>query len=225
MCFSPEASFAASAFLFAGSIAGYKKIVSSGLQNRKLFALLLVPLCFAIQQFFEGVLWLSLLNNYSAVVTSVATYSFIFFAFIFWPAYIPSALYCLERGRSSGWRIYALQFLMFVGFVVAAVLLYEIFAYGISASNMSCHIMYTLNSVGPYAVSFSALSMFAYLLATVAPMLVSSVCGMPFVGVLVAIAYEVTARFYSHHLISVWCFFAAVVSISVYWVICKNLKK
>lgn len=224
MCFSPEASFAASAFLFVVSVLSYKKIVSSGPQNRKLFALLLVPLGFAIQQFFEGVLWLSLLNNYSAVVTSASTYGFIFFAFIFWPAYIPSALYCLERDRSSGWRIYALQFLMLIGFLVAAFLLYEVFAYGITARNMNCHIMYTLNSVGSLTVAES-ISMISYLLATIMPMLISSVVGMPIMGLFVSLAYEITARFYSQHLISVWCFFAAVVSISVYWVISRNLKK
>jgi uncharacterized membrane protein len=43
-------------------------------------------------------------------------------------------------------------------------------------------------------------------------------------GVAIAISYIITAIFYEQYILSVWCFFASIISISVY-VIMREIKK
>ncbi len=56
MCFSPEASFTASAVITTVGIISLKKS-----QNTESKIMACIPLFFGLQQFAEGVVWLSLL--------------------------------------------------------------------------------------------------------------------------------------------------------------------
>jgi hypothetical protein len=57
MCFSPEASFAGSVIVFSIGIATVRKVHKS---SQLVFAG--IPLFFGIQQFAEGLLWLTILH-------------------------------------------------------------------------------------------------------------------------------------------------------------------
>ncbi|NLL89783.1 MAG: hypothetical protein GX226_01560, partial [Dehalococcoidales bacterium] len=48
---------------------------------------------------------------------------------------------------------------------------------------------------------------------------ISSVKRMWVFGVLIAVACIVTGIFFSQFLTSIWCFFAAVISVIVYWIL------
>jgi len=220
MCFSAEASFIASAFLFTVAAVSYCKVVNSGPQNKKYLALVLVPLCFAIQQFSEGFVWLSLLNNFNYYVITLSTYSFMFFAFIFWPICIPGCLYYLEPKKTHK---NILKILLIIGSLVAAALTGLMLYFGIIAQAKSCHILYELN-LFDYQVPFTSLIMLGYLLATVLSLLVSSLQNIRIVGFLMGITYANAYIYYHEFLTSVWCFFAAIVSLLIYWVILHNLQ-
>ncbi len=58
-----------------------------------------------------------------------------------------------------------------------------------------------------------------YLITTIAPFFISSVKRMWVFGILIAVSCVVTGIFFSQYLTSVWCFFAAVISIIVYWIL------
>src|SRR6202000_3006059 len=92
MCFSPSASFGASAVLTVVSITCMVR--SRTMPQRVLSG---IPLLFAIQQFVEGVVWLSLLRPEWAHWERMATYGFLFFAQMVWPVYVPLAVLLFER--------------------------------------------------------------------------------------------------------------------------------
>ena len=92
MCFSSTASFGASVVL--GTI-GVTSIVKASTQPQRTFAA--IPLLFAVQQFTEGLLWLSLTNENMASWQSMLTYIFLFFAMAVWPFWIPFTVWLMEQ--------------------------------------------------------------------------------------------------------------------------------
>lgn len=58
-----------------------------------------------------------------------------------------------------------------------------------------------------------------YLITTIVPFFVSSARRMWVFGILIAVSCIVTGFFFSQYLTSVWCFFAAIISIIVYWIL------
>lgn len=89
MCFSATASFTASAVLgFVGAATLIKT------QNKKAWLLAAVPMLFSLQQFVEGLLWLSLKNH--SEYTLPLTYIFLFFALLLWPIYVPIMALVME---------------------------------------------------------------------------------------------------------------------------------
>ena len=92
MCFSPEASFAASAGLVPAGI----YCVQAAIRKRiKLLLLAVVPIVFGIQQFVEGWVWIGLENDNPTLV-EYGSSAFLFFALAFWPFWIPFCLTFVE---------------------------------------------------------------------------------------------------------------------------------
>src|SRR5689334_14768384 len=93
MCFSAQASFAASATLIAISALCFKKARTF---EQKLLAA--CPLLFGIQQFLEGIVWMTLQRSEThSSLHAVGVYGFLTFAYMFWPIYVPYMAYRLEH--------------------------------------------------------------------------------------------------------------------------------
>lgn len=60
---------------------------------------------------------------------------------------------------------------------------------------------------------------FAYVVATILPLFVSGKRRVHVFGVVVLLAYAVTQYFFSAYLVSVWCFFAAIASAVIWWIV------
>lgn len=80
MCFSAAASFGASATLTGVGVLAARQVTAP---NQRAFAA--IPVIFAIQQFVEGFVWLSLTQESWAEWTRLSTFSFLFFAEVLWP--------------------------------------------------------------------------------------------------------------------------------------------
>jgi predicted benzoate:H+ symporter BenE len=61
--------------------------------------------------------------------------------------------------------------------------------------------------------------MCGYLLATILPMFASSVKRVYVFGLVVVVSYVVAELFYREYLVSVWCFFGAIASAVIWWVL------
>ena len=84
MCFSAIASFSSSVVLAGIAAISIKKATTSG-QNLLGF----VALFFCLQQFIEGIVWLSIQNPAYHYLEKPATYGFLVFAQVVWPAIVP----------------------------------------------------------------------------------------------------------------------------------------
>jgi hypothetical protein len=88
---------------------------------------------------------------------------------------------------------------------------WRLLTYGASARIMEQHIRYDI----PFPRTFTIPVNIMYLCATVLPPFASGVRGMKVLGGIILTSFIVTMVFYSDYLISVWCFFAALLSVVV----------
>jgi hypothetical protein len=214
MCFSAGASFGVSAAL---SIIGVVAISKARTIPQKLFAA--IPFIFCVQQATEGILWLSF-NNNNFQGQSVFTYVYLFFALLFWRVWIPLTIRLLEKDET---RKKILTLLVIIGAIVSAWFACVVFTYSAHAVTTDHHIQYKLNF--PPAIKdliwiFNVL----YFIATIVSTFISSIKRIKWLGIVCTIAYLFSFYFYSEFVISVWCYFAAVLSIIVLW-IASGFKK
>jgi hypothetical protein len=206
MCFSAAASFTAGTVLTGIGVATLRKVDHP---THYLFAS--IPLLFAVQQFSEGVLWLTLpsANLDFGSLKQVTTYTFLFFAQVIWPFLVPLSVLLLEKQRS---RKKVQRVFVGIGLTVSTYLCYCLLSYPVKARIVGYHCSYQQD----YPAALREIGGVLYIIATIAPLFFSHVKKMWLLGVTILISYIVTALFYEHYVLSVWCFFASVISISVY---------
>jgi hypothetical protein len=199
MCFSATASFGSGTLLLA---IGAGTLRMARRPAERPYAA--IPLLFAIQQLVEGVVWLSF--GGPAWLNFTATQVYSFFSHVLWPVYVPLAAWLLEP---RGPRRRGLLAFVVMGLAVGAYLLYSLVVNPIQARPMAGHVDY--QSPHFYIVA----SMTLYLLSTTVSLLLSSHVWVKVFGALALAASFVAYVFYAHWFISVWCFFAALLSVVV----------
>jgi hypothetical protein len=168
-----------------------------------LFAL--IPLLFGIQQFVEGMLWLSFQYD-AAVLNVVMTYLFTLFSHVLWPIYVPFSIGLIE---TVAWRREVIWGFQLVGTAVGLYLLYSIIRFPV-VSEINEHMVYVLPYVREHPV------MDFYLAATCIAPLFSSHNFVRLFGVLTFVLFFAALWFYTVALFSVWCFFSAILSVLIY---------
>lgn len=205
MCFSAPASFVAGTVLSAIGVATIKRV-----ERRTELPLALIPLLFGIQQLVEGVLWLTLSRD-APVLRQTLTYVYSVFSHVWWPIYVPFAVGMLE---STPWRKRTLIAFQVAGLVVGLYLLFIIVTQPIVAEIDGGHIVRHIVYVSPHF--YLAPVMVLYLAATCVSSFISSHPFVRLFGALALVSFIAAYLFYSRALVSVWCFFAAVLSIVIY---------
>ena len=201
MCFSATASFSAGTILLG---LGTLTLKSTRRPRELMFAA--IPLLFAVQQLTERVIWLTFRHDVP-LLNMVMTQVYAFFSHVLWPAWIPLAVLLMEApGRPH--RV----LLTFVGAGVAvgAYLLYVLVAFPAVSRPTGQHIEY----LSPHF--FAATVMTLYLLATTVSPLVSTHRMVKVFGALALLSFGAAYYFYATWFISVWCFFAALLSAVIY---------
>ena len=207
MCFSAEASFAAGAVL---SAVGVATVTKAKAPSQRLFAS--IPLLFGLQQFAEGVLWITLASGRLDRLQSAAAYIFLITALVIWPVMIPLSMCLLEEAKR---RKIILACLTVSGGILSLFYAFCLISYDITPQIEGFHIQYIDNFPRP----LMDMALLLYLVSTVAPLFVSSVRRMWLFGALIAVSCFVTAVIFSQYLTSVWCFFAASMSVAIYWIL------
>lgn len=192
MCFSAPASFIASGGLLVLGGATY------AVARRKDKILVAIPILFGIQQAFEGIQWLYLNNGSSS---RLAGYGFVFFALVVWPIYVPAFVYSLDKKRKK-----LLRWFIFTGVALALYFLGLLAMEPLRIREQSACVNYNFNL--PLERIIQAL----YLLVILGSLFASSRPIFRWFGLAIAILAFVSWRLYHRNFISVWCFFAAVVS-------------
>jgi len=201
MCFSATASFVAAIPLSGIGTATLRKT-----KTKSEIPLAAFPLLFGIQQFIEGIIWLTFMNP-MPLVHIIATYAYVGFAYVLWPILTPVAIRLIEPVL---WKRKALSILTSIGASAGLYLLYCIVRYPVSSQIVNDSIHY--HFVNP----FSQLSVFGYLCAVCLSFLFSSHRAIIILGFTAVVSLVLTYFVYTTYVVSVWCFFAALLSIIVY---------
>ena len=209
MCFSATASFTVAALL--APVSAYSLRIAKRTGERWLpFAA--YPLAFAIQQFIEGLVWLAI-NADNQAMLAVTSRGFLFFSHFFWPAWAPFSSYCLERKR---WKKTVLLALTVFGtaFGLSVCLPALLKADWLSVAVVNGSLEYKTRLIYEGIVDRSTLRL-VYAVVVVAALLLSSERLVNLFGLLIAASVIFAHDQFYYAFISVWCYFAAVLSIYV----------
>ena len=201
MCFSATASFSAGALLL-----GIGTLTLKSARRPRELPFAAIPMLFAIQQLTEGVIWLTFSLD-APLLNTVMTYVYSFFSHVLWPVYVPVAVWLMEP---RGWRWRALLAFVAAGSVVGVYLLYVLVAFSLVSRPVGQHIEY----VSPHFFALAAMTL--YLLSTTFSPILSTHRMVKIFGVLALSSFAAAYFFYATWFISVWCFFAALLSAVVY---------
>lgn len=212
MCFSAEASFAGGVIISAIGIATVREIHKP---SQLVFAS--IPLFFGLQQIMEGTLWLTIpLPDYIGL-QKISTYIFLIMADFLWPTMIPLAVLLMEENKK---RKKILKVLFVLGLSLSSYYAYCLLFFHVTPQIMGYHILY--NTDFPKSLSNPAFAV--YLIVTITPLFVSSIQRTHLFGILMFLSCLVTAIFFTQYLTSVWCFFAALISGLIFWIL-RDAKK
>jgi hypothetical protein len=213
MCFSPEASFAGGVIISAIGVAVITKV-----HNPSQLVFASIPLFFGIQQFTEGVLWLTIPNPEYAEIRKIATYIFLVMADFLWPAMIPISVLLMEKNSKKRKIVWAL---LITGLIVSSYYATCILTLHVTPKISGYHIVYNTDFPKTIAIPIFIL----YLIATITPLFVSSIKRTHVLGILMFLSCLVTAVFFTQYLTSVWCFFAALISGVIFWILRDSKRK
>jgi hypothetical protein len=212
MCFSAGASFTSGVVISTIGILTVKQINKPA---QRAFAI--IPLLFGLQQFAEGFLWLTFTGMDFNIVRKISAYVFLLTAQVIWSWLIPLSVLLMEV-KPERKRI--LRVMVGIGASLSAYYSYYLLFHKVGSQVMDCHILYTTESPDSLALPTFIL----YLAVTIAPFFVSSIKKMYLLGIIMTLSLLVAAVFYKLYLTSVWCFFAAIISIFIYLILRESKK-
>ena len=202
MCFSATASFIAGTTLSAIGVATLK---TAKTKSEVPFAM--IPMLFGAQQLIEGIIWLTF--HYEAPqLKQTMTYLYSGFSHTLWPIYVPFSIGILE---SVPWRKKVLLGFLASGIAVGIYLLYYIVTSPVTAEVIGKHIVY----ISPHFYKIPM--MVVYLAATCISCFFSSHVFVRLFGGLALLAFIAAYVIHAMALFSIWCFFAAVLSLLIYF--------
>lgn len=207
MCFSAGASFTAGTVIAVVGIATIFKVKKPGL---RVFSV--IPLIFALQQFAEGCLWLTLQDGGHLIIQKISTFVFLTAAVVIWPVVVPLSTLLAEEDSK---RRKVLKVLLGIGVVISLYYAFFVFISGVTPQILTCHILYVTSA----PKSLEIPTFMTYLAVTLIPLFVSSVKKMKLLGSLMFVSCVVAVIFYTKTVTSVWCFFAAILSVVIYLII------
>lgn len=211
MCFSAQASFAAGAVLMGAGVAAIRHT-----KDRSELGFAAIPVLFSVQQFSEGMLWMSLSNPAFSAWYEPSMHFFFFVAMALWPLWVPSSIWMMEK-------IPKRRKTMLIPLVLGALLfsyhLIFLIVLGVQA-NVDCfHVRYEFH------FPFNQWIRVFYPFAVLPPFFLSGRKGVSWIGYSGIISLTIAQVFYQQFALSVWCFFAAWLSLLVYRVLVMSNSK
>ncbi|MEP7279698.1 MAG: DUF6629 family protein [Bacteroidota bacterium] len=210
MCFSATASFTVGAGLMVPGYVALKRTKSPGML---LYAS--TPILFCFHQVAEGFLWLSLTNPDFAAWYKPALYGYSFISQPIWPIWAPLTIWLMETDKS---RKKIISYFLLLGAAAALYMFYCLVTYNISAVAEHGHIRYYRDF--PYLdimrpINFVAIGITPFL---------STLRYTKLVAVAMMTSLILSYVLLHNYFISIWCFFAAILSVLIILVVNANRK-
>ena len=174
------------------------------------------PLLFGLQQLCEARVWDGL-DRGDPELARVPSLAFLFFALALWPVWVPLAAVAVEP---PGHKRLVLLMLAGVGLVFGA-LYYRpaINGNGLSSAVVGHSIRYDFSAVPVTRSAWWWVWPALYLAAVCVPPLISRNRLLRPLGIAVVLLAAVTYALFAYSFVSVWCFFAAVLSLYLAYVL------
>lgn len=210
MCFSMTASIISGGLLLPIGIAS---VIQSFKYNRDYLLFAAIPILFSIQQFIEGLVWY-LLENQQAMPMHEMSFYYLFFAFLFWPFYFPLTIWKIETHH---FRKKLLGILTILGLVLGLAFFIPIAATRIPLTVFK--VQHSINyhlSVSDYLITLYGTF---YLFITAASAFICSNKAVKLFGYLLIFSFFTALFLFKYTFTSTWCFFVAILSIYVLYVV------
>ena len=207
MCFSAEASFGLSVALLSGGVYCVKNALS---KNRLLLPVAIIPILFAVQQFSEGWVWIGLRWENAALVRMFALV-FLAFAIVFWPFRVPFCAFVTGKRKEK----IIFGFLSVLGLVIGLGVYVPLFI------SVDSPVADVINHAIHYNVSGSTTFQFVpvllweamYIAIIASPLFASNSRKILYLGIAIVLSAAVSYLIFWFAFTSVWCFFAALLSL------------
>jgi len=218
MCFSATASFITAMGLAPVGVATLAMARRLGPERWQPLALM--PLLFATQQALEGFVWLVLDSPGPAPLLPVVSLAYLGFAFALWPIWIPWCALRLATGHLAAWKRLLFRTLWGCGALLAVVLWMPLLFDPnlINPIVRRGSIDYQVTAFWPHFGGHLAVTLI-YALIICLPLLLHPFRRLRWLGVAMAVAFGVTQLAFLHAFSSVWCYFSALISMLLIWII------
>ncbi len=201
MCFSATASYTSGVAIGALGLATLPMV-----RNRRELPFAALPLVFGVHQILEGVIWTQL-DDTGGSIRTPAVVLWLFIAWTLLPIGIPLAVSLFEPDRVRRRVMYCLAAL---GAAIGLVLFVALMSSGTTADVQGHHVRYHLALEPGWVVALS------YVAATCLPLLLSSRRFVVWFGIALTTSMAVTVAVNTLAFSSVWCFFAAFLSVGLF---------
>ena len=219
MCFSATASFVTAMGL--APVGVVTLAMARRLEPKRWQPLALMPLLFATQQALEGIVWLTLDSPALAPVLPVVSLAYLGFAFALWPIWIPWCALRLATGHLAAWKRRLFRSLWGLGALLGAVLWIPLLLDPdlISPIVRRGSIDYQVTAFSPHLGGRHLAVTLIYAMVICLPLLLHPYLRLRWLGVALAFAFAVVQLAFLHAFSSVWCYFSALISILLIWII------
>ncbi|MCP9773502.1 hypothetical protein KBY66_12900 [Synechococcus sp. Tobar12-5m-g] len=218
MCFSSSASFVVAAVLLPLGVASVRYCQAQ--QRSDLLPLALTPVFFSVQQALEGLVWLGLEPGGAAWLVHPAALGYLFFAYAFWLAWLPWCGLRLGVHAPPPLRRWVLRSLLVLGLLAGAGLWLpllidgSLFQPAVVQGSLDYHT--TLLADRWINLGFGST---VYGLIIAMPLMISASVRLRLFGGCLLVAFLISHLAYGYAFTSVWCFFSAVLSASLPWIL------
>ena len=221
MCFSASASITAAAFLIPTG--GYAIYSSLELKRYHYLLLACVPVFFGIQQLIEGGVWLALAADNTSYI-HLFSLGFVFFSHFFWPFWIPLSIYVISKKQRCK-RSWVMLLITIIGAVLGLISYLPMLmnAYSIQTHMCANSIQYNTHTILDALIN-THVGKYIYIGIIILPALISRDWAVKLFGGLIFLSVLATYLFYSYAFNSVWCFFSAIISIYIIYIIRRTKK-
>ncbi len=217
MCFSAEASFATGAGLLAAGT--YCTAATRG--RPSFLPLAVVPLLFGLQQIAEGFVWVGLANNDDTLMTAAAL-MFLAFALGLWPFWVPFSVLCLERRSGARqWLAAATLFGLVLGCALYVPLVLDPGSW-LRVGVVHHSLRYNPDGLPAFAVAPHSWWDAAYGMAVLVPLLAVPDRRFTTLSLTVVVSAAASLLVFRQAFVSVWCFFAALLSAQLCWIFSRG---
>jgi len=203
MCFSASANFAGSAVIGAVGVATLKEV-----RHRRAFLFASLPLLFALHQFIVGFVWLGLDGPLSPATAHDMGAAFVLYAQGLLPFVLPLSVYLIEPTPHLRRRM--LPFVILGGGLMLYIL------WGLTAFPLQVYARHH-SIVYENPVTTTTIVAILYVISTCGALFFSGFRYLVIFGVANFVGLTIVAIIMSYAFTSVWCAYAAVISVIIYF--------